>query len=239
MAGVALSWSFAFSNSLEVFIRSLTQTEALFNSIERIVYYTHLPSEAPFSLPDSDRPTLAAARAMSAEEIGRVTAKTGGTDEADVRMHGKTQSCEVSSACSNGRTDKQAAIGQTEMKTMVSEVDKADGADAAHADYASADEDADDIDAYESKQMILWPANGRLVFKDVSFAYREDLPLVLQNFNLSIKQGRRVPACMGSAGKGTRAYTCMYVCTYSRNVCLCMNYLSNYFPATAEVSRRM
>ena len=37
-----------------------------------------------------------------------------------------------------------------------------------------------------------WPESGSIVFKDVSLAYREGLPLVLKRINFRIKAGEKV-----------------------------------------------
>jgi ATP-binding cassette, subfamily C (CFTR/MRP), member 1 len=49
-----------------------------------------------------------------------------------------------------------------------------------------------------------WPADGRIVFKDVSLKYRPELPFVLKNMNLDIKPGEKIGICgRTGAGKST------------------------------------
>lgn len=49
-----------------------------------------------------------------------------------------------------------------------------------------------------------WPSRGEIVFEDVNFAYRPGLPLVLRDFNVSIKSGEKVGICgRTGAGKST------------------------------------
>lgn len=49
-----------------------------------------------------------------------------------------------------------------------------------------------------------WPSKGEIVFEEVNFAYRPGLPIVLKNFNLSIKDGEKIGICgRTGAGKST------------------------------------
>ncbi|CAL9734796.1 oligomycin resistance ATP-dependent permease Yor1p [Monosporozyma servazzii] len=49
-----------------------------------------------------------------------------------------------------------------------------------------------------------WPEKGEIVFKDVDFAYRPGLPVVLKNMNVTIKSGEKIGICgRTGAGKST------------------------------------
>lgn len=49
-----------------------------------------------------------------------------------------------------------------------------------------------------------WPNRGELVFEDVDFAYREGLPIVLKNINITVRGGEKIGICgRTGAGKST------------------------------------
>ncbi|KGK34999.1 hypothetical protein JL09_g5852 [Pichia kudriavzevii] len=55
-----------------------------------------------------------------------------------------------------------------------------------------------------------WPQHGKIEFKDVSMRYRPELPFVLKNINLSVREQEKIGFC-GRTGAGKSTFmTCLY-----------------------------